>query len=545
MLTLGIAAGALTMWMLGSRAGARNTAAPNPQFIPLTFRTGSVSAARFAPDGDTVIYSAAWGGDEYAVFMTRRGSAESRPLNIPGARLLGVSSTGDLVFVRGKHEAVKVLAPTGTGTLARVAMTGGAPREILDDVIAADWSPSGELAVVRREQVEFPLGTTIHGSHRFTYVRIAPDGQTLALVEGPDIVLLDRSGKKTTLSSGWGEMTTLAWSPSGDEVWFAASNRRNEAWALRAVSQTGKERVVLPSPGAGMSILDIFRDGRALISTQIAKMGCSCLPPGQAQTRELSWLDGSAPEALSADGHSVLLSELLRGAGQKGSIYLRRTDGSDAIRLGDGYGEDLSPDGKWALTTEVPGRRHWILVPTGAGSPKILPSGTVVGRFEANFLPNGRQIVFGGREKDHGARVYVQDIDDGSIRAISAENVATSGLATSDSRYVIGQHNGQVFKYPVDGSAPLPFPYLASGDVPLQWSVDESVLYVQRTGVWPPAVDRVSTTTGKRERWKTIQPADSAGVDSVFRILITPDGKSYCHDYVRILAELFVVEGLK
>jgi serine/threonine protein kinase/Tol biopolymer transport system component len=543
MLTLGIVTGALTMWMLA--LGARNPGPTNANFIPVTYRTGSVSAARFAPDGETVIYSAAWGGEEYALFMTRRGSVESRSLNIAGARLLGVSATGDLVFLRGRHEAIKLLAPTGTGTLARVAMTGGAPREILDDVIAADWTPSGELAVVRRGHVEFPLGTTIHGPHRFTYVRIAPDGQRLALVEGPDIVMLDRSGKKTTLSSGWGEMTTLAWSPSGNEVWFGAGSRRNQVWALRAVSQTGKERVVLPSPGAGIAVLDIFRDGRALISTGIAKMGCSCLPPGQAQTRELSWLDGSAPEALSGDGRSVLLSELLRGAGEKGSIYLRRTDGSDAIRLGDGYGEDLSPDGKWILTTEALGRRHWILVPTGAGSPKTLPPGPLVGRAEANFLPNGRQIVFGGREKDHGARIYVQDIDEGSIRAISPENVTTRGLATPDSRYVIGRNNGRVFKYPVDTSTPIPLTYLDSDDLPLQWSADESVLYVQRTAEWPPAVDRVSPATGKRERWKIIQPADPAGVDSVLRILITPDGRSYCHDYVRILSELSIVEGLK
>ena len=55
----------------------------------------------------------------------------------------------------------------------------------------------------------------------------------------------------------------------------------------------------------------------------------------------------------------------------------------------------------------------------------------------------------------------------------------------------------------------------------------------------------MNTTTGKRERWKIIQPADPSGVDSVIRILITPDGKTYCHDYVRILSELFVVGGLK
>ena len=254
-------------------------------------------------------------------------------------------------------------------------------------------------------------------------MRVAPDGQRLALVDGQAVVVLDRSGNKTTLSSGWGELMTLAWSPSGHEVWFAAEPRRNDVspWTVRAVSLAGEERVVFYSAGTALAILDVFRDGRALIATHVGKMGCSCLPPGQVQPRELSWLDGSAPEALSDDGQTVLLSELRSGAGKSGSTYVRKTDGSDAIRLGEGYGEDLSPDGKWVLTTEVPTRQHWILLPTGAGSPRTLPPGPLVGRGEANFLPDGRRIVFGGNEKDRRARIYLQDIDSGSIRAISPE----------------------------------------------------------------------------------------------------------------------------
>jgi Tol biopolymer transport system component len=546
-LTMGAIVGGLTVWMLASRGVVGRTSAAVPRFIPITFRTGTVSAARFASDGETVIYSAAWGGDDYGLFMTRRGSVESRSLSISNARLLGVSSTGDLAFLRGSHDAVKLLAPTRTGTLARVPMTGGGPREVLDEVIAADWMPGGDgLAVIRLRQVEFPPGQTIQGPHAYTFARVSPDGRRLALVEGPNIVVLDRSGNKSTLSSGWGDLTTLAWSPSGDEVWFTGDRRRNDvsAWALRGVSLAGKERVILASAGTGLAILDVFRDGRALMATQVGKMGCSCLPPGQVQTRELAWLDGSAPEGLSADGHWVLLSELLRGAGERGSIYLRKTDGSDAIRLGDGYGEDLSPDGKWVLATEV-GRQHWIIVPTGSGSPRTLPSGPLVARNEANFLPNGRQIAFRGREKDRGARIYLQDIDGGSIRAISPEGVGSTGLATPDSRYVVGWTEGRRFKYAVDGSAPIPMPYLDSDDLPLQWSADGATLYVLRSSRWPPAVYRIQTTTGERELWKTIQPADPAGVDSILRIRITPDGKSYCHDYVRFLSELFIAEGLK
>lgn len=545
-LTMGAAAGAIVMWMLAARGVVGRTPALTPEFIPITFRNGTVSAARFASDGETVIYSAAWDGGRYALFMTRRGSPESRPLDIPDAKLLGVSSSGDLIFLRGRHDSVRFLLPARTGTLARVALTGGAPREILDDVIAADRRPgSDELAVVRRDRLEFPVGNTIHGRHQFRYVRIAPDGQRLALVEGSSIVVLDRSGQKTTLSSGWGDTIALAWSPSGDEVWFTANRRRNDVSArtLRAVSLDGRERVLFSSAGTPLSILDVFHDGRALIATYVARMGCLCVPPGEVQPRELSWLDGSAPEALSRDGGSVLFSEMLKGA--SGSIYLRKTDGSDAIRLGDGFGEDLSPDGRWVLATPVGTRQHWIIMPTGPGSAITLPPGPLVARGEANFLPNGRQIVFGGREKDRGGRIYVQDIDGGSIRAISPENVGTQGLATPDSRYVVGRTTEHMFKFAVDGSTPIPLTYLDPDDQPLQWSPDGTLLFVRRTGAWPAAVDRVNTATGDRGPWKTIQPADLAGIDGVFRILITPDGKSYCHDYVRVLSELSIVEGLK
>ena len=347
--------------------------------------------------------------------MTRRDSVESRRLDVPDAKLLGVSSSGELAFLRGRHVALRLLSP-GAGTLLRVSMTGGGPRELLDDVFAADWKPGGsDLAVVRRGQVEFPLGTKIYGQHGFKHVRIAPDGERLALVEidqgarpvavagqGQNIVLLDRSGRKTTLSSGWGDLTSLAWSPSGNEVWFTASRREDiTTSALRAVSTDGRERVIFPSAAGALSIHDVSSDGRVLLSSNVFRMGCSCLPPGGTQPRDLGWLDGPAPEALSADGRTVLMAEMLKGGGAAGSIYLRRTDGSDAVRLGDGFPEDLSSDGKWVLAAAA-GRQHWVLLPTGSGSPRTLPPGPIVQRFEANFLPDGRRIVFGGREKDHG-----------------------------------------------------------------------------------------------------------------------------------------------
>jgi Tol biopolymer transport system component len=548
---------ATAVWVVGRGRGGNVASVPTPRFIPVTFRAGTLTSARFTPDGDSIVYSAAWGVDRFGLFMTRRDSVESRRLDVLDAKLLGVSSSGELAFLRGPHGALKLLNP-GSGTLLRVSITGGGPRELFDDAIAADWKPGGnDLAVVRREQVEFPVGTKIHGQHRFRHVRVAPDGQRLALVEGPErdadgkqvggaIVVVDRSGRKTTLSSGWGDLASLAWSPSGDEVWFTASRPDDfTGSALRAVSADGRERVIFPSVSSFLSIHDVLPNGRVLLSSNVARMGCSCVAPGDTRPRDLGWLDGPAPEALSADGRTVLMAEVLRGKGAAGSIYLRGTDGSDAVRLGDGFPEDLSPDGRWVLAAPVGTRQHWFILPTGPGSPRTLPPGTIVERFEANFLPDGRGIVFRGREKDHGPRIYVQDIESGSVRAISPEDSGTVGVASPDGRFVIGQTAAKPFLFPVDGGAPVPFPIMASGDTALQWSSDGRLLYVRRGGAWPPVVDRIDIATGRREQWKTIQPADPVGVDSVFRILVTPDGNAYCHDYVRFLSELFIVEGLQ
>jgi hypothetical protein len=280
------------------------------------------------------------------------------------------------------------------------------------------------------------------------------------------------------------------------------------------------------------------------MASHYGKMGCACQGPGDTQPRDFSWLDGTAPEALSADGRMVLFAEMLGAGGVSSGIYLRNTDGSDAVRLADGFPEDLSADGQWVLAAPAGNRERWMLVPTGPGQPKALPPGPVIARGEANFLPDGRRVVFAGREKERGRRIYVQDIASGAIRAISPERVVTTGVSTVDGRAVLGASGGKHFRYPVEGGDPVALPFLSADDVPLQWTPDGRSLYVWRTAEWPPAVDRVDVANGRRSSWKTIRPADPVGVDSIFRILVTPDGRTYCHDYVRILSELFVVEGL-
>jgi len=544
----GLTIGAFALWSLIA-SGVLGRRAPIPGFTQVTFRAGTIASARFAPDGDTIIYSAAWNGQPYQLFMSRTGSAESRPLGVTNAKLLAVSDSGELAFLRGPHSTFSLFFPGG-GTLARVSLAGGGPRDVLDRVGAADWIPGTDKLVVSRTdgQIEFPIGTNFYkppvGGVRA--LRVAPDGERLAVIQpGPsraDVVVLDRSGRAIA-SSTWTDAANLVWSPNGREVWFSAT-RRFASPVLWAMSMTGAVRVLIALDPEMHIIQDVFRDGRVLVASHARRVGFCCVRPGADAPRELGWFDMSAPEALSVDGTTVVLGD--RPAGAPGTAYLRKTDGSDAIRLGEGYPEDLSPDGRMVLVGVRGGEPHYALLPTGSGAPRSLPPGPVQGIGEANFLPDGRHIAFGGRERDRRSRIYVQRIDDGSVpRAISPEGIATDGLATPDGRFVLGRSpvEGHVL-YPVGEGSPRSMPFLSRGDVPLQWSPDGRYLYVRRDS-WPPDVHRIDTATGVATVWKRVFPADPVGIDNIARILITPDGTSYCYDYARLLTNLYVVGDVR
>ena len=358
------------------------------------------------------------------------------------------------------------------------------------------------------------------------------------------VAIVNRSGKKRTLSTGWGGVQGLAWSPSGEEILFTA-----EARALYAVSLSGKQRTVATAPGH-MMLEDVSRDGRVLFTQLNMRTGFLGMLPGETKERDFSHLDWSDTPLLSEDAKTVVFTEGGEGgaAASGYSAYLRKLDDSPAVRLGEGEALAISPDGKWVLTCLLrPAPAQVMLLPTGAGEPKMFPKDSIDhanGMFAA-FLPDGKRIVFVGKEPGRPARVFVQDLAGGAARPVTPEGVVASLLSPDGKSLLISTGQGFALT-PLEGGPSRAIPGLEPEDRPLRWASDGRALFVGHGRAELPArVFLVDTETGHRKVWKEFMPADPAGITDVWPWAISADGKTILFLYTRILSELYLAEGLK
>ncbi len=551
---------------LGVLAGKRLRGPPAPSFRQLTFRHGSISEALFAPDGQTIVYSAAWESSTHELFSTRPEGGGSRPLGHLSARLLSISSSGEL--------AILLLPPGATaggtgaafgwasaGTLARVPLAGGVPREILEETLDADWAPGGQsLAVARwvegKCRLEFPVGKPLYESNdAIVTLRVSSDGQRVAFLEAlashGDLTttfrvgVVDQARNHKELARAWFP-TGLAWSFSGDELWFALPDERGFT-DIRAVTLGGKSRLVARFPGfAGLG--DVFRDGRALILDDNGRQFMFGRTPGETSDRNLSWHNDSTVTDLSADGRTLLFSATTFGGGRDYGVYLRGTDGSPAVRLGDGFGSGLSPDGRWVLSFRVSGARlEFVLWPARAGEPIRIAEDLPASFHGAAWLPDSRSFVFSGSSPGEGARLYRQRIDGGKPVAITRPDAdLRAPCVSTDGRLVAAVDSlGEIVLSAPDGSSMRPLAGAEDGEVPIQWSADSRALYAYRPNRLPVRVFELEVATGRRRLWKEIPISDPSGLDGNVAVVMTPDGRSYAYSFWRGMSELYLAEGLK
>ena len=531
-------------------AGLARHRADLPTFQTISFRRGQVTAARFAPDGQTIAFSGKFASEPSEIFAARTESPESRSLGVSNAILLSLSRSGEMAVMLNPHVLGGFMSE---GTLARVPLGGGAPREIANTVEQADWDPQGKnLAIVRtvagKDRLEYPIGRMVYETAGWIgHARVSPRGDAIAFIDHPtrgddagSIAVVGLNGNKKDLATGYVTAQGLAWAPDGQSVWFTAT-RSGASRTLHEATLSGRLRPVFAAPGA-LTVEDIAGDGRVLITQHSTRLEISALVPGMNQERNLSWLDWTNVRDLSSDGKVLLFDETGEAGGATYSVYVRKTDGSPAIRLGDGAAMALSPDGRWALAIRPqPEPSQMFLYPTGVGEPRQITHDTINHQW-GTWLPDNRRILFSGNERGQPLRIYIQDLASGTAKSIAPAGVTAGGNAVSpDGRSFVGSDaDRRVAIYTIDGSeAPRLLPESLTRALPCRWSSDGKSIYLFRRGEIPAKILRFDL--GKES--ETVVRELPRGELGIVSFRITPDGRYYAYTFPTDESQLYLMQG--
>lgn len=522
---------------------ARTRPAPQATFHQVTFRAATIQGARFGPDGQSVIYDRQIMPGDRQLYLANIVSPESRPLGFPRAMLASVSRSGELaLLVSGP--------PRGERNLVRVPMNGGAPLSIDVRIWSADWAPdSSRMAVLRYgphpERVEFPRGKTLYESPGWlSDVRISPSGNEVAFMEhlvmgddGGNVVYIDAKGSRRTLSSGWASADGLAWSPSGREIWFTAA-RYGVSRALYAVDRGGRVRLIAAFPGI-LTLCDISASGRVLISRAQLNARMTRLVDGVPQ--DLSWFDYTTAEGISADGRVVLFDETGEGGGLHHTVYIRRANAPSAIRVGEGFGMAISPDGNWAVTKSDRDQTTLTLVPLSPGQPRTISGHNMKYDF-VRFFPGGDRLLAGGSLAGARSRLFIQPLDGGAPQPLAANVYFMRPAISEDGRQIAGvDAERRLLIVPVAGGEPRVIDTGFDLTV-LRWNHSGKTLLAQGDGV-PAILYNVDVDTGKYKPWKEIGPSDQANVGRIWPAFLSQDQHTIVYSFLHNVAELFVADG--
>ncbi|HVP52073.1 MAG TPA: protein kinase [Terriglobales bacterium] len=515
-----------------------------PSFQRLTFRRGDVTSANFAPGG-AIVYSAEWDGGPSTFYSVMPGNREGRQLQLPPGRLTSVSASGEMAVVLGNGDS---------GTLARVPFGGGAPREILENVFYADWGPDGEsMAVVRnvggKFRLEYPTGTVLYQTEGRppAFPRVSPDGKIVAFLEYDDEVgdyslcVVGPNHPKQTLSRGWRGTGRLGWSMSGKEVWFSGAQAGADP-ALYAVDLSGKQRFISQVPG-WIIMQDVARDGRVLINAVNSRLGILYAANG-GSPRDLAWFDASFAYDLSQDAKSLVFVELSSGEGRNAAIYLRKTDGSPAVRLGYGNRPALSPDGKWvAIIQRHPARSQLILLPTGPGELRTLDVEDM--HYESvEWFPDGKRILFTGNQPGHPVRSWMYELEGGGKpRPVTQEGIRGTRVSPDGHSFVVVDPR-KLRLGDVGGGEPRTITELQPGESAVRWSADGRYLFLAQQLGETLKLSRVEIASRKSEPWRTLKVPEG-GAAFFGPVALSADGKAVACTFQHDLANLYLVKGLK
>jgi hypothetical protein len=300
-------------------------------------------------------------------------------------------------------------------------------------------------------------------------------------------------------------------------------------------------------------LLDIDKRGRVLVTANDLGSELRGATRGEARDRNLSAGSWSLPGMMSRDGRLLALTGL-NTVDPNYDLMVRKMDGSPALRIGTGRAQDISADGRWALSVTPSAPRHVYLVPTGAGESRQVDVGDL-DPILATFVPRGLTIAVAG-QRAGAPGLAIVDLDSGkhtSIdaslltgRAFSLRRVSPTYVAPDASLVAIGADDGKVMAWTLGGQGPRELASLSPDELFAGWATDPSHIYVVSWNAPTARVFSLDVRSGERTAVRDIHIEDPAGMLMTMPDLtLSADAGSYAYGFTRMLSTLYVVDGLK
>jgi tRNA A-37 threonylcarbamoyl transferase component Bud32 len=521
-----------------------------PSYETKSFDTEVIFRGRFAPDGQTIVFSAALAGNQPELFVSRPGSVVPQPLGLPRTHLLSISSKGELAVLTNVSFIAHRLFE---GTLARMPIDG-APRAWMEHVRDADWSPDGStLAIVRvagfSDQLEYPIGTKLHETTGYlSDVRVSPDGSHVAFMEHPTrfdnrgwVKVVDRAGRARTLGGEyWGE-EGLAWSQDGQRVLYSSQDVDADGYQPHVVSIAGDPSPHIAMSNVGSVILLDAVDDRWLLDRVDDRLGIRALVPPAEAERELGYVETGLRPILSKDGGTLVFTDQSKSAGGNYAVAMRKTDGSPVVRLGEGGALGFSPDDSRVLAllfTPMQIR----LYPIGTGDPVTLSAGPLKTVHTAQFFPDGTRVLACGDEPSGALRCYALDLAGGPAKAFMPEGLSSRRIAPDGQSLVAVTPDGTPVLFRFGDQQARPFPGITRNDDIVGWSDDSRAVFVYTAAIVPSRLERVDVSSGQRTLVRELAPPDRAGLLRLTGVSLIGDGRGYAYGYWKRFSKLFLMK---
>jgi len=550
-------------WWLGRKMSSN----PVPVFKQVTFQSGSIPAARFTRDGDTVVYAGQFDMESMQIYSMRPGNLQPVRVDVPSAMLLAVSRSDQMLASMDPQIATTYM----TGTLAEVPVTGGAPRLLKDNVLSADYAPDGKAIAATRYlegkcRLEFPLGKMLYETSGYLdYVRVSPDGKTVAFAEhdivGDDrgwVTVADNSGKVRRLTKQYDSLQGLAWRPDGSEIWFTSS-AAGTGVTLSSVGLSGKVRDILAVPGT-VWLEDIAANGQLLL-TSVSELGRITAfdgATGEVTPNLLELNETSMVSDVSRDGKAMVYEEDDEPTEGQYHVLYRKTDGSPPLMLGVGTGPQLSPDGKTVAALLFGTPMKIVFYPLGTGESRTLGMSQVVTATNILWFPDGRRLAVMGAEEGKAQRTYVVNVENGVAEAVGPEGFQVAAISPDGKRLVgaipaAGDSSASDPRSGVTGSPAIvdlttnevnPVTGMVAGERIVAWSPDGAGLLLESFDKKKATITRVDLATAKKTLVKQVDTGgQGAGGWSV--LWLAADEKSYVLFQIAQTGTLWTVDGVK